>query len=865
MDLLKKRWVEYRKNFNKIGFKKKGNKIILENASDSIGFIIIPKLFLFDTQFIKLQFAGKVLEGNSALLYLLEPTLNIISESSLNSETLVWKNNFKKYMVAVKILPFSKVEINTIELSKCESENDYCIEDLNNDTLIITPSYPSEENRYLCGFVHARVKAYKKAGLKFDLICAHGYQNAMKYKFEDVDVLKTSFDNLRKILIKKKYKQILVHFFDDKYSNVFNACDLTDTKLYLWVHGPETLYWDWPKFTTQYFTQLPKLNDGQKDIFYKYDNMIKSYNDNPNVTWIFVSEWIKNQSERLINIKFNKYKVIPNYIDENNFNYIEKNVEQRKKIFFLRRFDNINKYAIDINIKTILELSRREFFNELEFNIYGTGDFYDTLIGPIKDFENVHLHRKFFTQKEIADIHKDNGVALFATRYDAQGVSMCEAAMSGLVIVGSKNEAIEEFIPNDIGLLAETEDYVQYADIIEKLYKDSSYFNKSSLACCMKVNDICSFEKTIQKEIELFENHLDNTSTTTKISQDNNIILTVVIPAYNVSDYIQHTIKSLINQKYAKNLEIIVVNDGSKDDTSNLVKEIIQSYTVDTKPIIKLIDKQNGGHGSTINVGIQEARGKYIRIIDGDDWVNTEDFEKLLEKLDTEEVDIVVSDYSEYIADLNIIILKKWYESMQPYKKYNFDDMCYEGYGFSEWGPILATANFKTKMLQEYSFKLSEKSFYVDMEFDVFSIIGAKSIKYYTLDIYRYFIGRTGQSISKESYERNYLQHEKVLFNIIDFVFNGGKLSKQKKEYATNKIIIPMIRSQYLIVGQFISSKMAFNEFDKKLKKYQRLYNNSIISTRFIRFHRRTHGFLLFANPVLIKTAEMLKKILRRI
>ena len=862
MDLIGKRWVKYKKNFNEIEFKKKENKIVISNNYNDMGFIVIPKLFTFDSQFIKLKFDGKVIEGNSALLYLLEPTLNIISESTINSETLVSRDNFKKYMVAVKIMPFSTVEINTIDLFKCETENDFCTENLENDTLIITPSYPSEENKYLCGFVHARVKAYKKAGLKFDLICAHGYLNTSKYSFEGINVLKTSFNDLRKILLKKKYKKIFVHFFDDKYSNVFNACDLADTKLYLWVHGPETLYWDWPRFTTPYFAPLPELNDGQRYMFQKNDTMIKSYNNNPNVTWVFVSEWIKNQSEKLINIKFNQYKVIPNYIDENNFTYIEKKVEQRNKIFFIRRFDNISKYAIDVNIKTILELSHREIFDELEFNIYGTGDFYDTLIKPVKNFKNVHLHREFYTQKEIADIHKNNGVALFATRYDAQGVSMCEAAMSGLAVVGSKNEAIEEFIPNDIGLLSETEDYVQYADVIERIYKDPIYFKNSSVACHEKVNEKCSFEKTIQKEIELFSDNSDIIKI--KVPQDNNIILTVIIPAYNVSDYVQHTIKSLINQKYAQNLEIIVVNDGSKDNTSDLVKEVIQEYTMDKKSIIRLIDKQNDGHGSTINVGIQEARGKFLRIIDGDDWVDAEEFEKLIEKLDTEDVDIVISDYSEYIADSNIVNLKKWYEFMQPYKKYDFDDLCYEGYGFNQWGPILATANFKTKMLQENKFKLSEKSFYVDMEFDVFSIMGAKSIKYYPLDIYRYFIGRAGQSISKESYERNYLQHERVLFNIVDFVFNSGKLSEQKKKYAINKIILPMIKSQYLIVGQFIAKKREFNKFDSILKTYNEFYNNPIIATRFIRFHRKTKGCFLFANPVLIKIAEKLKRILRR-
>ena len=119
----------------------------------------------------------------------------------------------------------------------------------------------------------------------------------------------------------------------------------------------------------------------------------------------------------------------------------------RKKIFFVRRFEDISKYAIDINVRTILDLSRKDFFEDLEFNIYGTGENYDTLIAPIKDFPNVKLHRKFLTHTDLSKIHKENGIGLFATRYDAQGVSMCEAAMSGLAIVSYRMTLLQNFCP----------------------------------------------------------------------------------------------------------------------------------------------------------------------------------------------------------------------------------------------------------------------------------------------------------------------------------------------------------------------------------------------------------------------------------
>ena len=148
-------------------------------------------------------------------------------------------------------------------------------------------------------------------------------------------------------------------------------------------------------------------------------------------------------------------------------------------------------------------MSRRDFFNELEFHIYGTGDYYEKLVTPIEKFPNVKLYRKFLSHTDISKIHKENGIGLFATRYDAQGVSMCEAAMSGLAIVSSQNDAIAEFLPAEKEILCDTEDYIAYADLIEKMYRDEKYYSEVCQACHDKVYAKCCFEQTIQKEIHL--------------------------------------------------------------------------------------------------------------------------------------------------------------------------------------------------------------------------------------------------------------------------------------------------------------------------------------------------------------------------
>lgn len=860
MNLLNKRLIKFKNNGVKIIRESKGLRLI--NDTNTHGFVLCPRIFdSKNKNNVFVNFQGEIVRGNGAILQVLSSDRRILSETSFNA-TSTCSVDVKYFLLTIKISSHSEVYVSKADVSMTNKSVDIFDEvfdnilNSENDMLVITPSYPTEENKYFGGFVHSRVKAYKEAGVRFDLVCAHQYPNTCSYSFEGIDVTRTNFYGLRQILTKKHYKTILLHFFDEKYAQILDACDLHDTNLYFWIHGPETLYWDWSKMTDQYFTAESKLADGFIQRFVNNDKIIERYNEYSNVHWVFVSEWIKKRSEELIHLKFNNSVVIPNFVDESNFNFVEKSPEMRKKIFFVRRFENISKYAIDVNVRTILELSRRDFFDDLEFNIYGTGENYDTLIAPIKDFPNVNLYPKFLTHREISRVHKENGIGLFATRYDAQGVSMCEAAMSGLAIISSQNDAIAEFLPHEKGILCDTEDYVAYADLIEKMYYDPMYFNDVAQACHDKVYQKCSFNETIKKEIDMIfamQEQLENVVARTE--QTENKILSIIIPSYHVSAYLYHGVYTMLEHDNAQKMEIIIVNDGSKDNTLEVAHKLQERYTDN---IIKIIDKVNGGHGSTINEGLKVASGKYIRIIDGDDWVNTDDMCKLIDVLSTETADVIVTDYCEDRAVENMLIERKLYSFMQPGRHYHFDDLCYDGYGFDEWGPILATANYRKEMLKD-SFKLTEKSFYIDMEFDAFSIAKVKTMAYYPLNIYRYFIGRVDQSISENSYRRNYAQHENVIFRLIDF-YENSDVSVQKKSYVLKKLILPMIIAHYVILIQYLASGKKYYSFEQKLSRHPEIYNNPFIATRMKKFHRRTHGAFVKSEKLIKKIAYLLKK-----
>ena len=118
-------------------------------------------------------------------------------------------------------------------------------------------------------------------------------------------------------------------------------------------------------------------------------------------------------------------------------------------------------------------------------------------------------------------------------------------------------------------------------------------------------------------------------------------LLTVVVPSYNVEKYLEETLESFVIPEIMDDLEVLIVNDGSKDRTP----EIGAAYEKRYPQTFRLISKENGGHGSTINRGIEEAKGTYFKVVDGDDWVDRGGFTELLHRLKTSGADYVVTDY----------------------------------------------------------------------------------------------------------------------------------------------------------------------------------------------------------------------------
>ncbi len=846
----------------KLKIKKEKNKIIVHNTSNKKERIIFTKVILTKKTNFYIESKINTLQGDKCSIKLLNRKMKVINEVTPGNNVYLPLVP-KVTIVGISFSPNSKYEIENLKYDIDKSEDEEIKEYFKNDILLICPGYPSESDKYLCSFIHSRVKGYLDSGLKVDVAQVNDlYINRTEFfEFEGVKVCSTGYNQIRLLLLDKKYKKILVHFPVPSYYGILDAVDIRETQVLLYSHGVDTLYRAFDKIGAPYFNNNFEIPEYYRKEFLDRDEGIFRYNERPNFKFIFATKYNKEYSEKLLNIKYNNYSIIPNFIDDKLYSYEEKDPELRKKVFVIRPQNDLKSYAMDINVRVILELSHRDCFKDMEFSIYGDGTLHDTLVEPLRKFENVHIYKKFLTHEEVAKMHKEHGIGLFASRFDTQAVSACEAAMSGNVVITSKGIGTVEVIDPKIGTYCETENYKEYADLIEKLYKNPKLFSKMSKEMHESVLNTCSYDKSLKKDI----NELNEFNEIEKIeipTISKNPLLSISIAGYNISKFVIQIVCSLLRSKYANELEILVVNDGSKDDTvskiSNFVKE---NYKGKGNPVVRVIDKENGGHGSTINKGIELATGKFFKLLDGDDYYVTKEFDKLIEKLHDEDSDLILTNYIEDFSVTGKFNRTRMYEQLVPGIQYRLEDITENGYGFSGMGPILHTSTYKTELLKKANFKIDEHCFYVDMEYNFIGFVMANTVTYYPFDIYAYYLGRNGQSVSPESFKKNVFQHEKVVMRLIEeFYKRKEQLPEGKRKYIIEKLILFMCKTQYIITTEYFKTADKFMSFDNKLKEYPEIYNDDRITGNIIKIHRKTKGKTVRFNKMLKKLKALLKK-----
>lgn len=324
-------------------------------------------------------------------------------------------------------------------------------------------------------------------------------------------------------------------------------------------------------------------------------------------------------------------------------------------------------------------------------------------------------------------------------------------------------------------------------------------------------------------------------------------ILTVSIAAYNVETYLKKTLDSLVKKDLMDLIDVLIINDGSKDNTVSVASEYVEKYP----NTFRLIDKENGGHGSTINKAIECADGKYICLLDGDDWVDTEQFYMYVKELKNLDVDLIVNGFNT-VDEKNGDVVKHTFENVEYRKMYSFDTLPEtETMG-------LSAITYRTDILKKNNIKIDEKCFYVDMEYIVYPVPYVNNIIFLPYIIYQYRVNQGTQSVSRASLLAHVDNHAKVSYELLKFYgeYSKSMLFNENKQKYFQKVISDMMSNHYsvlLLQKASKKNKKEIDNFDNYLwQNAEKIYIN-LNSKIWIKIIRKKSYFLYWIASMLIK------------
>lgn len=238
-------------------------------------------------------------------------------------------------------------------------------------------------------------------------------------------------------------------------------------------------------------------------------------------------------------------------------------------------------------------------------------------------------------------------------------------------------------------------------------------------------------------------------------------LLTVTVPSYNSQDYLANCIESLLPG--GERLEIIIINDGSTDNTGKIADEYAAKYP----NIVRVVHQENGGHGEGINQGIRHATGTYFKVVDSDDRLS-DDLPAFLDQLEAYErqggVDLMVSNYyyvhSDGIGDRSI----NYASALDEGRILGWEDT--RAFRIHQMLTI-HSCTFRTECMKKWPVDLPKKTFYEDNLMVCMTLPHVSRIAYMNKDLYLYTIGREGQSVQRDVMMRRY--HHQILVTKLCF------------------------------------------------------------------------------------------------
>ena len=255
-------------------------------------------------------------------------------------------------------------------------------------------------------------------------------------------------------------------------------------------------------------------------------------------------------------------------------------------------------------------------------------------------------------------------------------------------------------------------------------------------------------------------------------------LLSITIPCYNSQGYMTNCIESLLPG--GEDVEILIVDDGSTDDTARIADE----YESRFPGIVRAIHQENGGHGAAVNTGIANASGLFFKVVDSDDWVKADAYQEVLETLrelagGEKTLDMLVSNF----------VYEKEGERRKKVMRYRHILPVGQMFTWGETGHfipgkyiLMHSVIYRTKLLRECGLHLPEHTFYVDNLYVFEPLPYVRNIYYLDVNFYRYYIGRADQSVNEQVMIGRIDQQIRVNKLMVDyFVGKKGLIASNKK------------------------------------------------------------------------------------
>ena len=272
--------------------------------------------------------------------------------------------------------------------------------------------------------------------------------------------------------------------------------------------------------------------------------------------------------------------------------------------------------------------------------------------------------------------------------------------------------------------------------------------------------------------------------------------ISFAIPCYNSAAYMDRAVESIL--KGGEDVEIIIVNDGSKDDTSKIAHEYEEKYPT----IVRAVDKENGGHGDAVNAGLDHAEGKYFKVVDSDDWVDEEALYKILDVLkkfeeEEKQVDMLLANYvyeKEGMEHKKVIE----YKNVLPQEEiFGWNDVKHFHLGQYI---LMHSVIYRTDFLKLCQLRLPKHTFYVDNIYVYYPLPHVRKMYYMDVDFYRYYIGREDQSVNEKVMIKRIDQQIRVNKLMVDAYLKANVSNRRLRAYMFSYLDIITTVSSIMLV-----------------------------------------------------------------